>query len=477
MESILFERNTATRYKVAATVVALIVVAAVAMAPYAAVELTVIVPFVPMFSTTVILVEGLTAFLLAVQFRATKRAYLGGLAGAYGFVMVVAAIQLLIFPGVFSKDGLLGAGPQSAIWLWVIWHGGFAVLVPMALLTRTKQAARWFGRALPAMGLAMMVGGPLLAALLSFSTIIYSSDLPPLINHGAYAALGHGPLRVIVMTMLLVAMAVCLQTTRLRDLLSLWLAVALLASIGDSMLVLIAGARFSLGWYGGRLLNMVSSSTVLCALVYEFTWAYERLQTANDVLQHRVMHDGLTGAFNRIYFGEQLPRELRRAMRERTPLSVVMIDVDHFKQFNDTWGHARGDECLIAVVQALQDALRRPADFLVRYGGEEFVAVLPHTGHEGAIAMAEAMRHEVMRLGLRRGAASDGVVTVSLGVATVDPAAEDISTDTILLRADAALYEAKNGGRNQVATWATLSLSGLGPPAFDAPVSAAGRVK
>ena len=106
----------------AGAVAGLVAAAAAAMAPFAAVRLAVITPFIPMYEMTEILVEGLTAFLLAVQFRATRRAYLGGLAGAYVFVMVTAVIQLLIFPGVFAKDGLLGAGPQSAVWLW----GGLA---------------------------------------------------------------------------------------------------------------------------------------------------------------------------------------------------------------------------------------------------------------------------------------------------------------------------------------------------------------
>ncbi len=463
----LSERNSTAQYQVAAAVVALIGVATATMAPSAAAKLPVILPFIPIFSTTVILVEGLTALLLAVQFRATGRAYLGGLAGAYGFMMVVAILQLVIFPGVFSAAGLLGAGPQSAIWLWVIWHGGFAIMVLLALATRCAAAARWFDTSLPRAGTVLMVGGPLLAAILSFFTIRFSSALPPLIDHGAYAALGHGPLRVVVLSLLVTALAACIRVTKLRDLLGLWLAVALLASIGDSTLVLMGGARFSLGWYGGRMLNMVSSSTVLCALVFEFTWAYQKLLRANDALRHRVMHDALTGAFNRLYFAEQLPRELRRAIREHTPLSVIMIDVDHFKQFNDSWGHARGDDCLIAVVESLQSVLRRPADFLARYGGEEFVAVLPQTGPDGAIAMAEALRHAVIDLALRRGAPSDGVVTVSLGITTVDPRIDTVTTDTILQRADAALYEAKHAGRNRIATWAP---SGLGHRTFEAPV-------
>ncbi len=453
MSSILYQRCNAAQYRVAAIIAAVVAVAAFVMAPFAATQVPVFLPFIPMFETTVILVEGLTAFLLGVQFRATKQAYLGGLAGAYGFVMIVAALQLLIFPGVFAKDGLFGAGSQCAVWLWVIWHGGFAGMVLLALLTRTQFAARWFGEALPRAGIGLMAAGPLIGAFSTFLVVHYHNLLPNLIAHGVYVPLREGLISRIVIMMILLTIAACLQITKLRDLLSLWVAVALLASLGDSLLVVLAGARFSLGWYGGRMLNVVSSSTVLCLLVFEFTWAYEQLVSAHNVLKHRVMHDGLTGVFNRVYFSEQFPREMRRSVRERAPLAVLMIDVDHFKQFNDTCGHARGDECLIAVAAALEGAVRRPGDFLARYGGEEFVAVLPHTNREGAMAMAEVMRQEIMRLAMPRGGTIEGIVTVSLGIASMDPMLEEITTDMLLQRADAALYQAKHNGRNQAAVW------------------------
>jgi diguanylate cyclase (GGDEF)-like protein len=438
----------------AGAVAGLVVGAAAAMAPFAAVRLAVITPFIPMYEMTEILVEGLTAFLLAVQFRATRRAYLGGLAGAYVLVMVTAVIQLLIFPGVFAKDGLLGAGPQSAVWLWVVWHAGFALAVALALLTRTGPANRVKREAMARAGWVLMAGAPLAGLVLAWLVIRHSAMLPMLIAQGAYSFLREGLTGRIVIGSILVAAALCVWITRLRDLVSLWVAVALLASLGDCLLVLLAGQRYSLGWYGGRLLSVVSSSVVLCALVYEFTWAYQRLLDANHELAHRVMHDGLTGAFNRVYFGEQFPRELRRAVRERAPMSVVMIDVDHFKTFNDACGHAAGDRCLIEVAAALQGAMRRPGDFVARYGGEEFVAVLPRTGAAGAMVTAEAMRHAVTRLGVSRGDGGGEVVTVSLGLATVDPAVEAVGPEVLVQRADRALYQAKRAGRNRVVAFA-----------------------
>jgi diguanylate cyclase (GGDEF)-like protein len=450
MSGVLDQVSTRRRFLIAGAMAACLFVAACAALPFAGTRLPVIVPFIPMFETTVILVEGLTCFFLAIQYRALRQAYFGGLAGAYGFVMVMAAIQFLVFPGAFTPTGLLGAGPQSAVWLWVFWHGGFPAMVILALLTRTAAASRWLGALLPRTGLLLMAAGPLLAVSLAYFAIHRADLLPVLIRGTSYQNLRDGEATKIVIATLLLAGFTCIRVTRVRDLLSLWVAVALLASLGDTLLVLAGSARYSLGWYGGRVLSVISSSVVLCALIFEFTRAYERVLASNAALAERAMRDGLTGAFNRLYFEEQFARELRRTVRDRAPMSVLMIDVDHFKSYNDMRGHQMGDRCLIAVVRALEAVLRRPGDFVARYGGEEFVAVMPRTGAEGALALAEAMRRAVAALGMRRDSGVDGTVTVSIGGATIDPAVEDFSPAELIRHADAALYQAKNAGRDRV---------------------------
>jgi len=450
MSGILDQTSTRRRFIIAGAIAACLVASAGAALPFAGFQMPVIVPFIPMFETTVILVEGLTCFFLAIQYRAMRQAYFGGLAGAYGFVMVMAALQVLIFPGVFSTTGLLGAGPQSAVWLWVFWHGGFPVMVLLALLTRTGAAARWLGGALPRAGLVLMAAGPLLAAALAYFAIDRAALLPVLICNDSYHNLHDDLVSKLIMATLLLAGFTCIRVTRLRDLLSLWVAVALLASFGDTLLVLAGAARYSLGWYSGRVLSVISSSVVLCALIFEFTRAYERALASNAALSERAMRDGLTGAFNRLYFEEHFSREFRRTAREHAPMSVLMIDVDHFKSYNDIRGHQMGDFCLVAIVRALEAVLRRPGDFVARYGGEEFVAVMPRTGAQGALALAEAMRRAVAALGLRRDTGADGPVTVSIGAATIDPAVDEFSPAELIRQADAALYQAKNTGRNRV---------------------------
>jgi diguanylate cyclase (GGDEF)-like protein len=176
----------------------------------------------------------------------------------------------------------------------------------------------------------------------------------------------------------------------------------------------------------------------------------QQLEELNQMLQRLSSLDGLTGIANRRHFDLILKQEWRRALRDATPLSLILIDVDFFKAYNDTYGHQMGDDCLKRVANSLKGVLKRPTDLIARYGGEEFVVLLPKTDVGGAIALAEEMRAGVEALGIAhaRSQATDRV-TISLGVATVTPNL-DSSHAELIAEADHALYQAKQEGRNRV---------------------------
>jgi diguanylate cyclase (GGDEF)-like protein/PAS domain S-box-containing protein len=160
--------------------------------------------------------------------------------------------------------------------------------------------------------------------------------------------------------------------------------------------------------------------------------------------------DALTELPNRRFFAEILDREWRLAVRYNLPVSLIMIDIDFFKAYNDRYGHLAGDACLIRVARALSEALRRPTDFLARYGGEEFVLLLQNTDISGAATIAEELRATVEQLQIPHAdATARGCVTISLGVAKMSPKREDQISE-LLLAADNALYRAKYLGKNQV---------------------------
>lgn len=175
------------------------------------------------------------------------------------------------------------------------------------------------------------------------------------------------------------------------------------------------------------------------------------LKRARDRLARLAVTDGLTGLANRRRFDEMLRLEHARHGRSGGYLTLVMIDLDHFKRYNDTYGHLRGDDCLRAVAGALERALLRPADLAARLGGEEFACILPETGPpEEVAAVAERIRQEVLRLALPHLASPTApVVTISLGVATARCQGDRSPLD-LLEAADAELYRAKSLGRNCV---------------------------
>lgn len=174
------------------------------------------------------------------------------------------------------------------------------------------------------------------------------------------------------------------------------------------------------------------------------------LKQKTDMLESLAQLDGLTNIPNRRRLEEVLAVEWRRASRSQTPISIVMLDIDHFKPFNDHYGHGVGDVCLKAVAQALQSMLSRPADVVARYGGEEFAAVLPGVGFAGASAVAENFRQAVYSLHLPHAHSSVlDQVTISAGFASCTMPTGD-SYAGLLAAADKMLYLAKSEGRNQV---------------------------
>lgn len=174
------------------------------------------------------------------------------------------------------------------------------------------------------------------------------------------------------------------------------------------------------------------------------------IKQKNDLLEMLASIDGLTGIPNRRYLDENLSREWRRSRRSSTPLSVILMDIDHFKRYNDCYGHRAGDDCLKRVAHALVGECQRGCDFVARYGGEEFAAVLPGMGKQEALVFANKLRDAVNSLYIPHKASLNAEhVTISLGIATTETG--QIYAEQVLLEeADLGLYQAKDSGRDQI---------------------------
>lgn len=189
-----------------------------------------------------------------------------------------------------------------------------------------------------------------------------------------------------------------------------------------------------------RIIQMRTSLVVLA----------RELDTANQELKRLSASDGLTGIANRRFFDDYLSREWRRARRGSGKIALLMCDVDHFKIFNDTYGHQPGDDCLRQIAQTLRKTMDRASDIAARYGGEEFAIILPDTPLAGACIVAEKILLAVNNLNLAHAGSPYLHVTISIGVAALTPADCEGGTQSLIEAADRALYRAKSAGRNQV---------------------------
>lgn len=177
------------------------------------------------------------------------------------------------------------------------------------------------------------------------------------------------------------------------------------------------------------------------------------LKQQSDKLRQMANIDGMTGVFNRRAFDGMLTAEYRRHMRALSPLALVMMDVDHFKRFNDCYGHLAGDDCLRTIAHTAVTATRRPAETVCRYGGEEFAIILPNTTQEQAMNYGQWLLGKIRELALpHQGQPETGIVTVSLGVSSRIPDNQGNPTE-LIQQADKALYRAKQDGRNRVVAY------------------------
>lgn len=196
-------------------------------------------------------------------------------------------------------------------------------------------------------------------------------------------------------------------------------------------------------------------------LLLDMTQLHRKLQKANDELRRIALTDALTGLFNRRSLDDMLEREWYRCIRNEEPLSLIMCDVDCFKQFNDTYGHPAGDRCLQQVGQVIRSSIRWTVDIGARYGGEEFAIVLPNTTLADAITVAERIRSGVQQLHIPHTGTmvkDEVYVTLSLGINTVSPLAS-WTIDSFIQEADRNLYQAKKLGRNRVVFDEAYSMS------------------
>ncbi len=348
----------------------------------------------------------------------------------------VAILTGVILYGIFGIVDLLLA-PVVKEKFWLI---RYAVVCPVGFLVLICSGFSGFKRLLqPAIWLAMQVGGLGLIAMIAIS---------PVLGHSYYYT---GLILVIMYTFTLVGMRFWYGVSWAVITLSCYAFVTSMSSnVPLPVLVHNSFSVFSaacIGAISNYLMEHYSRRDFLQNILLEAE--KQQLQETGRKLERLSSLDELTGIANRRHFERFFEQEWLRALRSRTSLAMILIDIDSFKAYNDNYGHQAGDSCLKLVAKRLARSARRPGDLVARYGGEEFVMVLAGTELADAGKIAEAFRADVEALGVSHTHADAGVVTISAGVAALLPA-PGLSRRGLLEAADKALYQAKRSGRNRI---------------------------
>lgn len=423
--------------------------------PFAKLRLQPMPAFIPVYESALVVSDLITAVLLFGQCVISRSRAVGALASGYLYTAATAVLHMLSFPGLFSSTGWLNAGPQSTAWIYMFWHAGFPLFVVAYALLKGGKHDRMAGKAVRGRWLFFIVAAVLCLAGALTALATAGSHLLPQIMQGN----GYTPQMFAVVGgawgLCLLALVV-LWRRRRESTIDRWLMVVLCVWICDIALSAVFNAgRYDLGFYVGRIFGLLAASFVLLLLLVENYFLQSRLAAALEELKRLATTDPLTGAANRRAFDAALSAHRQRAAHGLSTLSLLMIDIDHFKSFNDRYGHLEGDRCLTSVAQCLIGTVRHGHDLVARYGGEEFAVLLPDTHASEAASVAQRMCDAVAALAIPNTGTIAGAVTISVGVAAnLDRAGN--STEDLIRAADTALYAAKAAGRGRVVETARL---------------------
>jgi diguanylate cyclase (GGDEF)-like protein len=379
-----------------------------------------------MFLSVSCVMMAVSAMLLWAQARVTYSGPLLVLAIAY----VATAVMLVAST----------AAPEPS-WSWLLWHVLFAASPIVYVAARQRLQRRDAGALARTQRVGVVIGAIGIGAIVPAAMVLDSSG-----TMVPSAATGSAVVSLIALG----AIGMLVARDRMRSVIDLWLGVAAVCTIVDVLLVVADGRAFTVGWYLSRVCTVVATGSMLTALVMQTAAVYAQLAKTAERLRSESLTDMLTGLVNRRGFDAQLAQAIGDGARRARGVALLMIDIDNFKTYNDTYGHPAGDRCLRLVADVLRKHANRTRDVAARFGGEELALIMPETNLGGAAVVARRLRAAVESLAIPQGnGARHRVVTISIGVCAVSNALE-VSPASMLAEADRALYAAKQGGRNRV---------------------------
>lgn len=394
-----------------------------------------------------------TATIAHNQFRASSYPPLAFLSNAFGITAFLLVAWIVVRPHVFTDAGF-GLGSATAAWLWVVWHAGFTLLMGAYIVAEYVFTSRVFSIQF-ARRTAMLGGWAsfILGCAVVESIFFFHASLPALGNPGAFTPFFHDFIEPVLLGAIAAITLALALATRVRQANNLWLCVVLVAFFVETGVSgRLPRGEFSVGWYVALAAGIAWQTLYL---VVQLRHANEQLVAfAADKrsLIEVTLRDPLTRLLNRRGFDERFVDILTESRLANKATSILLFDIDHFKAFNDSFGHPAGDEALKMIADAVAHTVNRPTDACCRVGGEEFAIVLGETDASGAMTVAEKVRATVMGLRIAQATEIGKMLTVSIGTATVDAHAV-VEPVELYERADKALYKAKRLGRNRISAY------------------------
>ena len=429
-----------------------------ATVPIARFALPLVPVLLPMVGAIAAVAQLLTAALLYGRYRSSGLPSVAILAVLFATSLATSLAFLIALPDVAEQTGPLRTVALLGPWyygagclLFALQVGAYLSADGAERRNRHATARKLLARTFFGSGLALAIGAALVPVLSSSAALLQGSPFAPMRSF-------------VLVPLLLVALGAAFVrinavARRRIGVVRLWLGVVTVATAAQLLLSLeCAGTRFDAAWLAAIGFWVAGSVAFLTAMVANVYDALAMLSLRNEALYEQSVSDELTGLLNRRGFNLRFEEQVRRSTRAEEALALLLIDIDDFKRYNDTFGHQGGDRAIAAVARVVASMLRRAGDAAARIGGDEYAVILPKADMAGAVAVAERIRAGVERLAMPQGpGARHPQLTVTLGVTSVVlsaiPEVESgaASGATLLLgRADAALYAAKDAGRNCV---------------------------
>ena len=410
----------------------------------------------PLLLGSVIVTELFLAHLLLGQFARIRLWSLLFIGIAYLFVGLVTIAYVLTCPLIFGESGILQSNGQAPIYLWILWHAVFPIFV-LGALALDRFARMPFSERAAKIALCAAIVVCVAATIAALAFLIHPlGRIPSVIAGGRLARVVTEAVLPIICFADCFGIAVIALRTRMRSVAALWLLVALVASLLDAAIGVLC-ARYSYGWYAANVFSLVAASVMLAAFVYELSAIQARLGALNDLLVNineedrraarerltfLAFHDHLTGLENRSRWQARLGERIAQETERDGQFSVLFIDLDHFKEINDSAGHPVGDRVLVEAANRLQEALRE-GDEVARFGGDEFVVMADsRTDADGARILAQRLRERIRAPFVFDERSFH--LTASVGIAVFPK--DGAKSPTLLSSADAAVYQAKEAG-------------------------------